>query len=293
MPACITACWADTSTCWPRPLACRSVSAEHGADGRLGAGVQPGLGTAVRTGARSLSPLSAWAQPAARTVRSDAAHPALGPSAPNAVTETWTTAGLAAATVTRSNWPLSMQHVGGAHQLQHVVVRRADDALLAPVVGPPLQTVTAVGGGRCRRAARPARPRHPDRPGSSRPTARGGPWHRPPGTQTTSQTNPRARPGPLARPSARMVDRDADDLTARGAGGDVRGRPPDGWCDMRTSAARGSRGSRDVNTGVYIGGVLERDGSSRADDETSNGTGCGQHQSGRLRRADEVAGNQR
>ena len=103
--ACSTACCADTSTCWPRPLVARSVRASRAPTAASAPACSHAWGTAVRTGGRSLSPLSACEHPAARIVRSDAAQPAFGPSRPNALTVTCTAAGLMAATVSGSKRP--------------------------------------------------------------------------------------------------------------------------------------------------------------------------------------------
>ena len=60
----------------PAALA-RSVSASSAPTAASAPACSQAWGTDVRTGARSLSPLSAWAHPAARIVRSDAAQSGL------------------------------------------------------------------------------------------------------------------------------------------------------------------------------------------------------------------------
>ena len=196
IPACITACCADTSTCWPRPLAWRSVSPSIAPTAASAPACSHACGTDVRTGARSRSPVSAWQHPAARIVRSDAAQPAFGPSVPNAVTDTWTTAGLAAATSAGSNWPLSSSTSAVRTSSMTSAGVAQTDALLAAGCTPRTRARRPACGAGARPAARRGRPRPRARPASSRPPGRGGPWRRSPDTATTSLLTP---PAPATR----------------------------------------------------------------------------------------------
>ena len=201
--ACSTACWADTSTCWPRPLVARSVRASNAPTAASAPACSQACGTDVRTGARSLSPLSACEQPAARIVRSDAAQSALGPSRPNARhrhvdagrVDGRHVGGVEAAAAVE-------QDVGVADEVEDLGVGRADDATACLGCRPRTRGRRRAGGAGRRRAARRARPRRRARPASSRPPGRGGPSHRSPGTRTTSAATPipAAGPGPASRP---------------------------------------------------------------------------------------------
>ena len=90
------------STCCPSPLLDRSASASMAPTAASPAAWRKACGTAVRTGARSSSPVMASWQPAAWTVRSVAGQSAFGPVPPNGEIDTVTSAGLAARSVSRS-----------------------------------------------------------------------------------------------------------------------------------------------------------------------------------------------
>ena len=90
-------CWADMSTCWPRP---ETVWRSHRAISAAPAASEAALWNAcgnrppVRTGARSESPVIAMFTADACNVRSETAQSALGPSEPNGEIDTYTSSGL-------------------------------------------------------------------------------------------------------------------------------------------------------------------------------------------------------
>ena len=97
-------CCADMSMCWPSPeRVCRSHSAMSAAPAASDAALCMAWGSVppARSGARSLSPVTAMFTAEACSTRSDTAQPAFGPSLPNGVMETWMSAGLSAASTSR------------------------------------------------------------------------------------------------------------------------------------------------------------------------------------------------
>ncbi len=71
--------WAAASTCWPRPERARSIRATTAPEAADTAPKWYPWGTATRTGGRSSSPVTDRVAELAITLRSAAAHCALGP----------------------------------------------------------------------------------------------------------------------------------------------------------------------------------------------------------------------
>ena len=145
------ACCTDTSACWPRPeRLSRSYSAMSAAWAASAAPwYQAWAAGPKRSGARSLSPVSASAPDEASSVRSDDAQCAFGPVSPNGVIETCDQRvvdrgqrlGPQAPCGHRADRLVLDEHVGAAHEVEEARpvlggVEVEHDALLAPVVRP-------------------------------------------------------------------------------------------------------------------------------------------------------------
>ena len=104
MEAWLIDCWADMSMCWPSPeRVWRSHKAMSAAPAASDAALCIACGNVppARSGARSLSPVTAMFTAEACSTRSDTAQLALGPSLPNGVIEAWMSAGLSSASTSR------------------------------------------------------------------------------------------------------------------------------------------------------------------------------------------------